>query len=118
MDNLHKLAQEIADEAYETEFKFGNGSVGIASAVYHYVYQTIVDNAEEIAAALPFSASLVDDGIKANMLDVITVIDAHNDLHDALEDIAKFARREPENPDDAIAIILDVLERAEEALNG
>lgn len=112
MDNLHKLAQRLADEAYEAEYKFG--SRGIASAVYHYVYRAIVDNAGEIAASLPFSARHSD--IEVDPLDVITVIDAHNDLHDALLDIERYARREPENPDDAIAIIFDVLERAQEAL--
>lgn len=121
MDDLHKLAQRIADEAYERELHYGGGG-GLATAVYHYTYRAIVDNAEDIAVLFCDSEwkknTLVDDDIKANILDVITVIDAHNDLIDALKDILTYSRREPENMSDADAILTDILERAKEALNG
>ena len=143
MDDLHELAQAIGNAASDREReRHGDKypSIPMAATVYHHVYRSVMDNADEIAfvycnselhktpknqkeidrecAELLKSTKPLDDDVKVDPMDLITVIDAHNDLHDALMDILAYARRDPENLGDADAILTDILERAQEALNG
>lgn len=60
----------------------------------------------------------LDDDVRVDPNDVITVIDAHNDLRDAMVDVLAMARRHAENQNDYEAILVDIVERAQEALNG